>query len=556
MAKIDTNTVVMSYAREATHGTPTTAPAEHTRLEPNDITSFGSTITRSARAPISDRLQRRKGTPVRLAAAAEFVQDLTIDGIVEFLAAVSFTKWQNAAIRNLGIASVTGDTDNDDTVDAGEFEFTLDQALASAEIAKLKNGSLLWADGMALARNNGLKELRADMAAGAPTKILVEAGDLAGGGDTATAETVAATRSATLSYAGHAISAASGRTWAYDATAREATLTLATAEVTIIKAVLKEGQIVHLGSVAETGFETLGNGIRGDSVAVADAAFGFARYTGRGSATSLVFDRLDDPLRANGDGATGPGLEDTDAIHLVYGDFLRNVSRNDASYEDVAYTLRLGMPDLFTSAATGAGLEYATGSKLGPLALTFPEEGEVSASLTFTARDVPAPVKGEINPTATPIQDQVHTNAFSTAIDFARLRMDVDADGIESDFKSLTLTIDPQITVENVLGKLGARYVNRGNLNIDVAAVVIFASDLIPRVIRNNATGSIDLVIANGDGVLALGIPGLTIGDGSRTYPANQSVTIAAALESHEDDTYQASILASLMPVPIPTDGD
>ena len=536
MPKVDTNSVVLSYARETVHGTAVTDPASHRRLEPNDISDFAAQITTTPRTPISDKLQRQKGTPTDLDAPVAFPADITMGTIIEFLEAATFAKWQLATVRDLPIASVTADTNNDNSVDAGEFQFTLDTALVAAQNGYLLNDALVWVRGMGNDQNNGLHQLRA--VTGVTAMVLVEAGDLANNGDRTVAET-AAPAGAVMSFAGYAIPAAAGRVWDWDATTSKGTLTLDAAVITALKAGLKKGMKVHFGSVQQTD-EEIQNGLW----TAADAHTpGFARYTGDSTMTTLVFDQVVSALQ------TDIAIDATNRIDVVYGDFLQNVPVSDDAYSDVAYTIAQGSPNLFGPAAAESGLEYATGAKLGPLTLNFPVTDKATFTAAFTGRDIEPPAEGSIGALADPVLN----NILNTTSDFARLRMEADGEGIETDFTSLTVTIDPQISPEKVLGQFGARYMNRGNLLVNIEAEVIFASDLIPRVIRDNTTAIFDLVVANGDGVLAIGVPGMTVGGGGRTYAANESVKISATGESFEDEDFGVSVLASFLPVPIPT---
>ena len=69
-----------------------------------------------------------------------------------------------------------------------------------------------------------------------------------------------------------------------------------------------------------------------------------------------------------------------------------------------------------------------------------------------------------------------------------------------------------------MLNKLGAQYINRGNLLVDVAVQVIFASALVPNAIRDNETMSFQAIVANGDGVIAVDVPSQTLEGGGREY--------------------------------------
>lgn len=515
----DTNTTALGFVKEATAGTKVTTGLQ--RIEPNDIGSFAPTIATVARDPISDKLQRQKGTTTDLDAALSFPTDLTMSSFLNWIEPVVFAEFVNGDVRGLGVASCA--TSND--------QYTLSANLVAAQNAKLQDDALVWFNGFVNDANNGLKSLDSDTTT---DKIVGVSENLVD--ETAPAGTK-------MYFAGHRISGGSGtRTWQYTTSSRTAELNFTGLGTTLQDADgLRVGMVVHFGSVAEAG-GSLQNGIRTSANSAMAGDTGYARLISR-SANVLTFDRVSKDLQKT----TAVDISGVN-VDMVFGDFLKNVARTATGYLDRTHTVLLGSPTLFGTGSADSGLEYAVGARVGTLTINLPVTSKATMDVSMIANDVEAPTQGTI-PTLT---DPDFTTAFNTTSDIARIRMNADADGIDTDFTALTITINPQLTAEKVLGTLGARSIARGNLLVDVAAEVFFSSDLIPKSIRNNTTMAFDTKIANNDGVIAIDVPAMTIGDGSRTYPRNQRVRINAAGQSVADDDFDASILVSIMPVPLP----
>ena len=559
MAKVDTNTVSLLYREASTgdlEGVTTanqygTANNAYTASEPNDISTFAADVTTTAREPISNRLQRQKGAITDVTASAEFTADTTMSAMLNWIPAAAFAEWQNKAHRDLIIDSDSGkgiSGSNGSRV----INFKVSEQVIPLAYAV---NTLLWTEGFGNSGNNGLQEVKTVPTAQTGTTIAIEDGD-----------TVAeASSGATVSVTGYRLAVAATTAWAWDSDTGQATLTSSAAHITAMLQVLKKGQVVHFGSVAKVGGavqnamqrggtvmdSAAGNRFDSDGNPAADnkSVWGLARYTGTTTSTTLVFDNVDPILQLSGSQASGDVLKQSTNMDIIYGDFLKNVATTDALYLDRTFSLALVSQNLLD---TGDGVEYAAGSKIGPLAIEFALNDKSTFTASFVSRDVEAPQAPAGSNVTT--KKETKNSAYSTVADFARLRLSVDTDSIYTDFKSLTVTLDPQISPENVLGKLGAQYVNRGNLNVTAEAEVIFASDVVPKAIRNNSTASFDCAIINDNGALIFDVPAMTIGGGGRSYPTNAAVTITATGDSFEDTDHGASIMVSQFYVPVPKD--
>ena len=537
MARVQTNTVALLYAAESTHGTRAAnygaTDNSYTQAEPNEISTFAADISTTAREPISNRLQRQKGAITDLAATVEFGADTTMAAMLEWLPAVVFGDWQNKDVRG---TDGTGIDPSAVTATAFTVPAFGADATGARNYLKFPASGLIWCDGFANTANNGLRSVTTAAAATGTAITSAAVGGNNGNAQAALSTEASAPDDARVNMAGYRIAGAGSTTnWTYASATGRGTLTATETMVTAMKVALKKGQWVHLGSVKTRGGSSQ-NDVAGKS--------GFARYTGDGTTTTLLFDRVSEDIQVSSTNfASGSYLD------VLYGDFLKNVTTTDDNYLDRAYTMALVSENLLD---TSDGVEYALGSKIGPLAISFALNDKSTFTASFVSRDVEKAIApGGAN---TDTKKEFKNAAYSTVADFARLRMDVDANGIDSDFKSLTLTLDPQISPENVIGQLGARYVNRGNLNVTAEAEVIFASSVIPNAIRDNATASFDCAISNDDGVLIFDVPSMTIGGGGRSYPANASVTITGTGEAFEDTAHASSIMISQFFVPLPTE--
>ena len=129
---------------------------------------------------------------------------------------------------------------------------------------------------------------------------------------------------------------------------------------------------------------------------------------------------------------------------------------------------------------------------------------------------------------------------------------EADEDGLSTDFKSLTLTINNNASGEKVVGTLGSKFINVGSFFVNIEAQMLFTSGAVIEAIRDGDTVTLDFLLANEDGVIAVDIPSMTMGGGGREFPENQSVLVNITAEAEEDEDLGTSIGVSLFPVPIP----
>lgn len=501
MGRVLSNNTSLSYAIETALGTPGTVWNE---LEPNEITTFGAEITTVARDPISKNRQRRKGTVTDLDSAVEFTHDLTLSAFVDFMEGFVFSVAGNGDLTFKG-ADVTA------------TGFTV-PALTAAQGAKLQYTaggpiSLVYARGYSTAANNGLKPLAADAEA---TDTEIQVAGL-------TAETAPA--KAEVEIAG--VRAEEGDL-ALTVTGTTAVLSSgnngATNNLDFTTLGLKVGQFIHIGGMGAGNQFTEG--------------YGFARITAI-SASELALDKLGAGLATS----AGAGM----TVDLLFGRFVRNVPVDDADFLERSFQFELASPNLMPAAATG--YEYSKGNFCDSMQIELPLTNKATVTFGFIGTDTEVPTTTR-KPGADAAVAPNRTGAFNTSSDIARLRIaDVDETGLTTDFKSLTFTVNNNVSPEKVLGQLGAKYMNTGNFEIDIEAQLLFTNgDVIAR-IRENTTVSMDFSLRNDDGALYVDVPSMTLGGGERELPRNESVLLNITAQAFGDPALNTSLSVSLFPI-------
>lgn len=454
-------------------------------LEPNDITTWGGEITTVPRDPISDRRQRRKGVPTDLDSNVEFEHDLTLEVFTDFAEGFAFANFTGAEVKK----PTACDTDSY-TVPSGDI---------------LAQNTLVYGRGASNSTNNGLKVV--DTGATATDVPVTTA---------LVAETFSAVNNVTLEVAG--VRGASGD---LTLTVSGTTGTLGSTTLDFTTLDIVAGQFIHIGGLTATN--------------QFDNGYGYARITSV-AANAVGLDKLDSALATD----TGTGKQ----IDILFGRFLKNVGVNDANFLERTITFEGD----FTSSLTNR-YEYPNGNYCNTMALNSPLTDKATITYGFVGLDTPIPTSSRKTGADTPILP-VQTAAFSTSIHIARLRItEVDETGITTDFSDLTVTINNNAGPEKILGTLGATEVNIGNIEVGIEGQALFTSSAVIEAIRNNDTVTMEFIYKNGDGAIALDIPSMTLGDGSREFPRNETIKINETGQAFEDATLGSSIGISLFPV-------
>lgn len=506
MGRVITNGTTLSFAREASLGVLPGSP-QWFELEPNGITAWGTTITKEARNPISQARARRKGVVTDLDSTVEFEADLTLAHMRHFAEAFLFSRAIGADAFLVSAATGTGYTIPALTADqAGRLIYG--GAGASAV-------SLVYVSGFVNDENNGLKVLTDDPATGETeitmAGLVAEAPDASALVELAVAGVRGAAGDIEIDANGDLISTALDFR----------TLGLA------------RGQVIHVG------------GVDIDNQFFNEENVGFARIDAIAQ-NKLTLAKRDQPFVADDgtdDGAGGTGLR----IDLLFGQFVRNVGVNDADYREISSQFELASPNLMAGGATG--YEYSIGNYADALSISIPLTGKATMTLGFVGTDTTNPsISRAAEAENAKVGGQVES--FGSASDIARLRVqDVDEAGLSTDFKQATFTLTNNVAGEKVIGKLGPKYLNAGDIECDVEAQMLFTNpDVIER-IRCNRTVGFDWVMRNGDGGVAFDLPTGTLSGGNREMPENQSVLINAPFMAHEEESYGFTCGVSFFPV-------
>ena len=504
MGRVLTNNTTLSYAIEASLGTLPGSPTWYI-LEPNSIGTYGATITTVARSPISQNRQRRKGTVTDLDSSVEWEGDLTLSHFTDFVEGFAFATAVNQDLNFLaGDATGTG--------------YTV-ASLITAQTDKLHfaatgNTSLVYARGYLTAANNGLNPLDSQ-----PVDTDTEL-------TTANAVAETAPTNATVDIAG--IRAETGD---LDVTVSGTTATITSGNETPVATVdfttlgLTVGQFIHVGGLTTAEQFT--------------GSVGYGRITSIAAAI-LVLDKIDATL------ITAAGT--TDTVDLLFGRFIRNVTTSSSEFLERSFQFELAFPNLEVP-GPGDEYEYAEGNFCNTMAVNMPLADKATLAFSFVGTDAQPPSTTRATNADTPL-DPSRTGAFNTTSDCTRLRIaEVDESGIYTDFKSLTMTFNNNVSPEKILCNLGAQFMNTGNFEIDIEAQLIFNDSRVASAVRENRTMSMDFGLKNDDGALFFDVPSLTLGGGDREFPVNETVLINTTAQAFLDPTTNTSIGVSLFPI-------
>ena len=503
MAFVKTNNISIAAAIESSLGTLPGSPV-WLLLEPNSLSSYGKTLTKVARNPISRLRQRRKGTTTDLDSGVEFEADLTGEHFQWFAEGFVFARFANPTV----IQEVQAGSDFD-TLAAATNAFT------HTAITAIPQDTLVYARGFTNSENNGLFVVDT----GATTTNT----PLSGTPGTV-AETPAQTSNARLSVAGFRTAAGD-----VDLTVNAgATGTLTSTILDFTTLGLTAGQFIHIGGLTSS--------TRYDS-----GRYGRARVTAI-AANTLTIDKIDT------DGTTGLQTEasGTNQVDLLFGRFLRNVDVDNADYLERSMQFELALPDL-----GGVGTDeyyYAKGNFGDTMSISLPGQEKSTVTFGFVGTDSDDPTTTRATGASAPL-DPVQTTAYNTSTDIARLRLvKTDDTGLTTCFKNMTITLANGVTAEKCLGTLGALSLNTGNFLVDIETQATFDNGDVIAAISDNETITMDWVMKNGDGAIGFDIPAMTLGGGDLELPEGETVRVNLTGEAFADPTLETSLGISLFP--------
>ena len=502
MGRVLTNAIGLNYSIEKTGSIGEAADSPVWRqLQPNSIGTLGASITTVARDPISQLRQRQRGTITDLDSAVDFEHDLTLSAFRDFAEGFVFAKSSFDGYTEINPSATTTSAITVPTLSAA-----------------LVNGELVYMSGFANSGNNGVM-----VTSGTQSTTSIGVASL-------TAET-SAPAAARVSVCGVQLTSA---TWAYTAGTKQATITKTGAFAAAAAGRrIQVGQMVHIGSPSSTGLK---NGLTKS----AGNKFGYGRVIAKAD-NVITLDKLSTALQDN----TGITMPTAD---ILYGDFIRNVGTTHTSYLERTYRFEAVYPGLGTANATE--YQYSVGNFSNTLGINLPLTEKATMALAFIGTDVNDITATREASSATRM-NPLRTGAFNTTADIARLRVtELDEDGLSTDFKSLTITLNNNVSPEKVVGKLGARFMNAGNFEVNLEAQMLFTSKGVVDAVRDNTAVSMDFIVQNPDGLISIDIPSMTLGGADREYPTNESVLVNLTGAAYQDETLNTSIGISMIPVP------
>lgn len=496
MTRVLTNNTTVSVSVEASLGVLESSAAWE-ELEPNDIPSYGATISKVARNPISKNRQNRKGTISNVESAVELDMDLTLSSSIAFIEGFAFSNSQGRA-----------------TIAATSANATLGFVVASGATAFALQGAMLRVTDDTVAANNALHIV------GAPsddTHVVV-----------APVPTVSAAPSA-IEVVGHRCAISD-----IELVETSGVFSLTSTVLDFTTLPIMVGQEIYIGGFADASqFGVVATPVRG-----------LVRLKSIATNT-LVFDKQHASFTAT---VSGSGI----TLDLLFGEFIRNVPTNHADFIERSYQFELTQPGLGTSGETM--YEYAKGNMANEITFDLPLTEKATYSMAFVGQDTPPPTLTRAN-VAGGITEPEYTTAFNTSADIARLRVDqLDGSGLTTDFKSLSLTLNNNVSPENVLGVTGAKYINTGNLEVGFEATLIFSNAGVAEAVRNNTTLTMDFQLTNDNGTIVIDLPALTLGGGAKSFPVNESITIETTGEAFADPTLNTSFGITIFRHALPLD--
>lgn len=502
MSNVNTDTVTLSLADEEVGPPFGVLPGTPLWLqqEPNAISKFGAEIKTTPREPISKNLQRLKGKTTDLDSGVSFTTDLTFEFLHRMLPQTLFAQYANLPDKG----PVAGQAYYPTGVTATEYTVAAD--------GDVPNGTLIFASGFSLDANNGFK-----VTAGGSTGVALKAAGLA----IEVLDQPAQNASVYVCGVKGAVS---------DLTINETAgvVTLGSTILDFTKLGLSDGQFIRVGG-ADT-----------DTFFTDEEDNGYARIAKDGiSATGLILDKwASAPVDNPGTGKT---------IELFFGPFVHNVAVDDDLYLFVPIQVEATWPDL-----GGAGVpmySYAEGNFIDQGNMELPITSKGGLSYVMIGTDTGNPTLSRADE-AENAMIPVLTDTFNTSSEIVRLRAtQLDETGMTSDFLSANLNIKNNVTPKKVLGTLGAKYINRGLINVSLEADVLFTDGEVVAAVRNNETVTLDAGFRNADSQgFFVDIPELTIGGAAPSFPAHDQVQLKCTFDAHRSVRFGYSVSFSLFP--------
>lgn len=493
-----TNKFGVSFIEETTLGVLPGSPV-WAILEPNaNISKWGNEIKTTPRDPISKLKQRRKGEITDADSGVEIEADLTLESIRDFMPGVYLSKWKGGLVW-------AGKEGNGPT------------AIAATSITVPNIGAALAQNTLIRVRGAGVKANNAVFLVGAgstTTSIVITGG---------TVETPPA--NCTVEVCGVQAGVAGDVQLNGSGNLISTTLNFTTLPLFV-------GQYLNVGDSANANFYFA------SGVPATGANFGLARIEAIAANLITLSHR---PVSAwTVDAGAGK------TIRLLFGRWIRNVDVFNADYLEHSYQFEGVFKDL-----GGVGtdyFEYPAGNYIDSVELDLPLTNKATVKYSLIGTITADPTTSRASGASAAVLPNM-TDELSTTPDIARLRvLNTDESGLSTDFKSLKITLTQNATREKVLGTKGAKYMNVGNFEVNLDADLLFTNFDVIAAVNSNRTVSIDYSLKNNDGGFVMDVPAMTLGDGKRTFPKNESIHAGVKGMSFIDPTLGYSSSLSIFP--------
>lgn len=457
-------------------------------LEPNSYSDFGSTVTTTARTPITAGRQRKKGRVTDLEAQAGFTLDFTGNNMVPLMPNYMFADWRNSAAPA--------------AVNLGAITSAADKYAKAGAFGGFQAGHLVLAKGFAVTANNGVKVVTAATAA----DITIGAGlaDEANPPDAAGVQVVG---------------------FQFDA----AEVTIDVTDPAKPKLVSSGQDLTTLG-LNEGQWVWIGGDLAGERFAQAGNN-GAARIAAGGiTATAITFDKTQNTMAAD----AGAGK----TIRVYYGQFIKNEA--DPTLIKVK-TIQL------ERSLSSAGYEYVKGNYANELTLSMPSADKITVELGFVSLDHEprSARKAGVFPAL-----DTDPEAFNTSSDFVRIRCSRQdsAAPLFANLQEMSLSINNNVTTLKALGVMGAFDASIGDFVVSGDMTAYFNDIEAVKAVRNSDSLSIDFMLAFDNKGWVFDVPLFTGSDGLLNVEKDQAITIPVGVEAAEDEGLHTTLIVCYFP--------
>lgn len=482
VAKIDSNVTGLRYCEEIALATLNDSAADlWIPLEPNSYNDFGGQLTTMARDPINASRQRKKGVVTDLDASGGFNMDLTQTNLTDILQGFMFAD-KRTCDRVTALTAVTT---------------TLDHYEKASGMDIFRVGDIVWAEGFTNAANNGVKHVTGINAAYiAVSENLV---------NEPAPPATASIRVIGFTSATGDIDVDAAGTWP--------ALTSTVVDFTTFGLVV--GSWIYIGGdTADSDFATAANN-------------GFKRIRSI-AANILTLDKSAATMVTE--------ANTTLEIELYFGDVIKNESDPTLIKRRTYHLERLlGAPD--TAQPAQIQSEYIKGSVPNEFKINIPTANKITVDLSFVGIDNEqrSGVTGVKAGTRVAL---VESDAFNTSSDFSRMRLAVQASGVEAPSALFAYVTEANVSINNnaspnkAVAVLGAFDVSIGMFTVSGNLTAYFADVAAIAAVRANADVSLDFILAKANAGIVFDLPLVTLGDGRADIQKDQPIRLPLSMDA------------------------